>query len=341
MVPPSDSELPDGQDPDLDAVELEPVDVEEGRVQSPLNPQHFRTFLAVVDAGGRLSAAARELGMSQPGVTHQLNELEKRVAIHLLDRARGRPARLTRAGRVFEGYARSIVGQQSALYAEREHLANNIGGRMRVGATPGPGEQWLPPLLCAFGDLHPDVSIELHIADARSIVEQVFNLELELGFVGGEWSRPGLSFEPVWSDAMVVVAAPGHELARRAALTREDFAAATFIIPEPGTGFRGAVEQALDAYGLPIASLHVAAELGNETSVASAVAGGWGIGCVRRESVRAQLDLGTLRVLEVPDFESRTDYLVVRRASRRLSRRAQALVRFLQQQRDSAPEPSL
>src|SRR5687767_9704453 len=94
--------------------------------QAHVDPRHYRTFLAVVEQGGKLSAAARELGMSQPGVTHQLNELERRLGVPLLDRARGRAARLTRAGRVFERYARSMVGLQAAMQADLEQMSRGI-----------------------------------------------------------------------------------------------------------------------------------------------------------------------------------------------------------------------
>jgi DNA-binding transcriptional LysR family regulator len=302
--------------------------------QLPLNPQHFGTFLAVVDAGGRLSAAARTLGLSQPGITNQLNELEKRLGTRLLDRGRGRSARLTRAGSVFERYARSIVGLQSAMYADLESMNATVGGHLRIGATPGMGEHWLPPHLHAFYEAFPDVHLELHLADAASIIEEVFNHELELGFVAGSWARAGLQFDAVWQDAFVLVAAPSHELAGRGPLTFDDLRRAPFVAQEPGAGLRSTFEQELAQRGLSLGHFDVQAELGNQESVKSAVASGWGIGCVWRQSITRELELGSLVVLDVEGFAPESSYYVVSRTNRRLSRRGQALLESIKRSRE-------
>ncbi|MBC7460938.1 MAG: LysR family transcriptional regulator [Thermoleophilia bacterium] len=306
------------------------------QAQLPLNPQHFGTFLAVVDAGGRLSAAARTLGLSQPGITHQLNELEKRLGTRLLDRGRGRSAKLTRAGSVFERYARSIVGLQSALYADLEQMNANVGGHLRVGATPALGEQWLPPLLHGFHDEFPDVHVEMRLSGAATIVDDVFTHDLELGFVGGTWARAGLQFDAVWEDRIVLVAAPTHPLAVRANLTFEDLRGAPFVAQSPGASLRGTFETELAQRGLTLNHFDVQAELGNQESVKSAVASGWGIGCVWQQSIHMQLALGTLVVLDVEGFAPEASYYVVHRTNRRLSRRGQALLEFIRRSRELA-----
>lgn len=303
-------------------------------LQIPMNPQHYVTFLAVIDAGGRLTAAAREIGMSQPGITHQLNELERRLNVRLLDRARGRPARLTRPGRVFERYARSIVQLQGEMYADLEQMSRRVGGHLRVGASSGPGEHWLPPQLCAFREEFPDLRIELHVGDARSIVESVFDHDFELGFVGGRWSRAGLQFDAIWRDEFVLIASPGHALARRGQLRLRDLAGVDFIAQEPGTGLRLSLEQELGDRDVTLDHFNVLAELGNQESVKSAVAAGFGVGCVWKSAVGAELDRGSLAVLDIEHFDTDSSFYVVRRASRRLSRRGQALLQFLQRARD-------
>lgn len=301
--------------------------------QLPLNPQHFGTFLAVVDAGGQISSAARTLGMSQPGITHQLNELEKRLGTRLLDRGRGRSARLTRAGTVFERYARSIVGLQSALYADLEQMNVTVGGHLRIGATPGLGEHWLPPLLHGFHAVYPDVHLELKLSGSASIVDEVFAHELELGFVGGTWARAGLQFDAVWSDEFVLVVAPTHPLAARVGLSFDDVRGEAFVAQSPGANLRATFETELAQRGLTLNHFDVQAELGNQESVKSAVASGWGIGCVWKESIATQLAVGSLVVLDVEGFAPESSWYVVHRTNRRLSRRGQALLDFIRRTR--------
>jgi DNA-binding transcriptional LysR family regulator len=298
----------------------------------PLNPQHFYTFLAVADAGGRLSAAAPHVGLSQPAISHQLSQLEQRLNVRLFDRARGRAARMTRAGRVFERYAREIVQLQTALYADLEQMGQRLGGHLRVGSSPGPGEHWLPPLLLAFREQFPDVHIELHVSDARSIVEQVFANELELGFAGARWARAGLEFEPVYTDEFVLITSPTHPLAKRSRVRMRELGGQDFIAQEPGTGLRLALEQELAERDLTLQHFNVLAELGNQESVAAAVRAGYGIGCVWRGSVELEVLTGAVEVLPVEDFEPDANFYAVRRAHRRLSRRGRALLDFVRKE---------
>src|SRR5690606_9043873 len=125
---------------------------------------------------------------------------------------------------------------------------------------------------------------------------------LELGFVGGRWARAGLQFEPIWRDEFAIVAAPTHELATRGTLGLRELAGAPFIAQEPGTGLRMTFEQELDDRGLTLGHFDVLAELGNQESVKSAVAAGWGLGCVWKQSIAAELALGTLVVLDIEGF---------------------------------------
>ncbi len=305
----------------------------------PLNPQHLQTFLAVVEAGGRLSAAAKQIGMSQPGVTHQLNELERRLNVKLLDRARGRAARMTRAGRLFARYARSILELQGSMFAELEGLARQLGGHLRVGASPGPGEHWLPPLLCDFRRANPHLQVELHVTDARSIVELVFNSDLELGFVGGRWSRAGLRFDPVASDEFVLIAAADHPLAIAEGLLLRELEGAELVLQEPGTGLRTTFEQELADRALTLSHFSILAELGNQESVKAAVMAGNGIGCVWRGSIAAELALGRLAVLDVADFQPDSNFYAVRRRNRQLTLRAQSLLEYLEQEIDDESDP--
>jgi DNA-binding transcriptional LysR family regulator len=215
------------------------------------------------------------------------------------------------------------------MHAELDVMRRDLGGHLRIGASSGPGEHWLPPLLCEFGSAHAGLAIELHVTDARSIVEMVGAGELEIGFVGGRWSRAGLRFDPVHNDDFVLIAAPTHRLAKKRNLLLDELAGADFVLHEPGTGLRATLEQELSERGLTFQHFNVLAELGNQESVKSAVIDGWGISCVWRGAVESELELGRLSILDVSDFTPDNNFYAVRPASRQLSRRAQTLMDFV------------
>lgn len=309
--------------------------------QLPLNPQHFGTFLAVVDAGGRLSAAARELGLSQPGVTHQLNELEKRLGTRLLDRQRGRPARVTRAGRVFERYARSIVGMQSALYADLDQLSRNISGHVRVGASHGVADTWLAPLLCSFRDQHPGVHVEMNVADSTTIAEQITDGVYELGFVGARSSSSALQFDPVRDVRPCIIAPADHPRAQTGDLKLADLVGERIVAPRRGMALRALFDHELARHELPLARFDVVAELGSHGAIRRAVEAGVGLAPAWRDEGAAAVgaasrDEGARAVeLDVIDLSAESRHYLVRKATRRLSRRGQALADHVRRARDA------
>src|SRR4028118_1592780 len=104
----------------------------------------LRVYLCILECGS-LSAAGRELGMTQPAISNHLPALEERFGVALL--ARGRPLRATPAGECLAGHARRPLDVVSAL---EDALARHARRpRTGGGASPGPrGGFWMlsPPL---------------------------------------------------------------------------------------------------------------------------------------------------------------------------------------------------
>src|SRR6266508_3411249 len=91
----------------------------------------LRPFLAVARAG-TLSAAARELGVSQPALTKAVHKLEQQVGVPLFDR-RARGMALTASGSALLLHARLIEAQCRVADAEIAALAHGEGGRLAIG----------------------------------------------------------------------------------------------------------------------------------------------------------------------------------------------------------------
>src|SRR5205814_3550626 len=101
----------------------------------------LRSFLAVARAGN-LSAAARDLSVSQPALTKSVRKLEQQFGVALFDR-RARGMALTPNGAALLAHARLIEAQCRFADAEIEALAQGEGGIIRIGAGP----YWGPRLV--------------------------------------------------------------------------------------------------------------------------------------------------------------------------------------------------
>ncbi len=288
--------------------------------------RYLLTFRAVVDRGS-FSAAAEELGISQPAVSAQIRSLEERVGERLLDR-HGRGASLTEAGRILDTYARRMIALEEELDRELGETSERVSGQLIIGSSTGPGEVLLPPVLGDFRRRHPDVGVSLIVSDTRSICQQVVDGELELGIVGSDRPQRGLVVTPFISDELIVITPPDHPLARETSIDLATFVKHPVILQQRGSGVRDVLEQAIRAAGLRPSDLTVEMELGLQQSVKAAVMGGYGITVTSRRSVEPELADGRLAGIVVAGSDLRRDFATVRAVGRTPSRVTQAFLEF-------------
>jgi len=280
-----------------------------------LSIQSLRVFLCILEHGS-LSAAGRDLGMTQPAVSNHLHALEERFGVTLL--ARGGRSRATPAGECLAEHARRVLGEISALEAD---VARHTGpcGRLVVGASSTPGELLLPRIAVEFAARYPDVALDLHIADTEETIAALVHRDIEVAVVGSEVDDPRLIGTVIERDELTPVVAASDRLAGSEA-GPADLSGMLFVLREHGSATRRTVEEGLAEAGI---TPRVAMELGSNAAVASAVAAGAGIGVVPARMVGVQSAVRRFKVHGLTF--SRPFVLVVERA-RPLSPAAKAFV---------------
>lgn len=135
----------------------------------------YRTFLMVLSEGS-LSAAARELGLTQPTVGRHINALEETLGFTLFTRS---PQGLlpTDAALELQPYAETMAATSSALLRAASGQHGAIGGTVRISASEVIGVEVLPPILAELNREYPDLSIELSASDT---VEDLLRQEADI-----------------------------------------------------------------------------------------------------------------------------------------------------------------
>ena len=280
-----------------------------------LSIQGLRVFLCILGCGS-LSAAARELGLTQPAVSNHLHALEERFGVALL--TRGRPLRVTPAGRCLAGHARVVLEGISSLEAEMaSHAAPH--GPLLVGASSTPGELLMPGLVTEFSARHPGVAVELRVYDTDDAIAALLGREIEAAVVGHEVDDPRLAGRVVGGDALTPIVAASDRLAGAEVLP-EVLADRPFVLRERGSGTRRTAEEGLAAAGV---RPRVAMELGSNAAVAGAVAAGAGIGVVPLRTAGA---VEEVRRVEVRGLALSRPFVLLTERGRRLSPAAEAFV---------------
>ena len=284
----------------------------------------LRTF-AVVATEGNITRAARRLSTSQPAVSKQLSELEEALGVALFHRL-PRGVRLTEAGTILAHHASRIFAAESAAESELAELTGLARGRLSVGASTTIGSYLIPSVFSAFHREHPEVKLELEIANTSVIQAMVLDDRIDLGLHEGIVAREQLVAEVVHYDEMVAIAAPGHPLTERASLVTRDLEEFPFISRERGSGTREVIEAALAAGEV---ELEPVMTLGSTEAIKNVVASGAGLAIVSRLAVEIELSTGRLVALPVEDLRIRRALHMVRLGGKRESPAVEAFTRML------------
>ena len=289
-----------------------------------MDTRQLAAFVAVVEKKS-FSQAAERLGVTQPAVSLQIQALERRLGVQLVDRS-GRRVEPTEAGQRVYRNAQRVLAAEEQLFddlAEDERIA----GRLELGASTGPGGSVVPVVLGELAREHPELSVALTVADTHRIVELVADRAVELGVVGFAKRHRSVVFEPLLRDQVVLACPPGHPFAGKT-VSIGDLRKENLILMQEGAGVREVIEDELRALGVRLRDMKVRIELGLQESVISAVRAGYGVSFISRSSIEGDLEGGRLAEARVVGLEAEREILLVRAAGRSETRAARAFVDF-------------
>lgn len=167
---------------------------------------------------GSFSAAARELGCTQPAVSQQMKALESSAGTTLLIRT-GREMRLTQAGEALVRHASGILAGLTAAEEEVAAIAGLRAGRVRLVSFPSGSSTLVPGALAALRAAHPGTRVSLVEAEPPRSVEMLRDgdcdiaLAFRYGAQGAEWDD--LVVRPLLTDRLIGLVPEGHPFAGR------------------------------------------------------------------------------------------------------------------------------
>jgi DNA-binding transcriptional LysR family regulator len=180
-------------------------------------------LVAVLDTGS-LAAAGRRLRRSPPAITRTIAALEQRIGTRLVERTTRRLA-ATEAGHALAGRARVLLD----LYAEamQAPVQAALRGTLRITAPVVFGRRHVTPCVLAFQAAHPDLRVELELADRNlDLVDEGLDVAIRIGAMAD--SR--LMVRRVGAVRRVLVASPGYLSAFGRPLTPNDLAGHATIV---------------------------------------------------------------------------------------------------------------
>jgi len=219
--------------------------------------------------------AAEELNYSPSAVTMQMRKLESDLGVPLIER--GKPFRLTEAGRLFREQSLPLIRHMEQLQAIMADWETGEAGHVRLGATEPTASHRLPDLLNTFLRRHPHIRISVDIADTPTLTDRVLKGDVDLALCSSLETGDELYYEALFKEPFAALLPEDHPLAGKAAIDARDFREHRLLVTSAACPYRRKLEMTLkEAGNVPTDVM----EIGSMTALKHYVASGLGIALV-------------------------------------------------------------
>jgi LysR family nitrogen assimilation transcriptional regulator len=291
--------------------------------ESAIEIRELRSFVHIARVGS-VSRAAREQHVAQPALSRQIAKLEDELGAALFVR-HGRGVRLTSAGAQLLERAETII-KLVAQTGERVRSAGDcLSGHLAVGLPPAVGVWLSAPIVEAFRDRWPAVTLHLREGLSSSLQEWLLDRRVDLAIVYNQTALDAFDVRPLCSEAMVVVGPPGDTLIEQRGgepLRIRDLAALPLIVPAFPHANRRVLEQAAVQHGV---HLRVVLEVDSVTLTKALVRRGLGYSLLTYTAIQEDVCRGDLQALPVERPTIRSTVSVATLREQRASRLVRAM----------------
>ena len=162
---------------------------------------------------GTITAAAKQLYISQPSLSQTLRQIEDEVGTPLFDRSTS-PFHLTYAGERYLKAIEAMLDIETRLKEEIESIRRDDGGRLRLGISVTRAMQVLPDVIPIFTKAYPNVTIELTEAASASLEGLLQKGQIDLALAALEANEANIAYELIEKESIGILAGKDSQLAQ-------------------------------------------------------------------------------------------------------------------------------
>lgn len=294
-----------------------------------MNIGTFQIFCDLVETSSFSEAGARS-GISQSAVSQQIGALEKQYGVVLIERGRKNFA-VTPEGDVFLQAARRILDSYYGIGNDLGAMRDIVAGKLTIATVYSIGFHELPPYLEKFRERYPDVDLQVQYRRANQVYADVSENLTDLGLVAYPQEKKGVEIDPAWKDKLVVICPPTHELAGKKSLSLSEIDGQRFISFEPDLPTRKAIDGMFTQAEIRVKEV---VEFDNIETVKRGVLIENAISIVPNESVKSEVEGGTLVQIDIEGKFIWRPLGIVRRRARAVTPAMREMIQILQEKRE-------
>ncbi len=259
--------------------------------------------------------AARNLHLTQPAVSMQIKQLEEVVGTPLISRL-GRKIQLSDAGHEMLLLSRNVIQQIEQTARQLEQIRKGHQGRLKL-VVASTVSAVATRLLASFNEKHPKMRISFDVTNRQNLLKQLENNDADIVLMGQPPDNMKLKTEAFMENPLVLIAPVNHPLAQQPRpATIEQIMAYRFVVREPGSGTRLAMERFFDGFDK---SVETHMEMNSNDAIKQSVEVGLGLGVVSIHTLQHELAENRLTIINAQGFPIRRSWYLVQSRDKRLS----------------------
>lgn len=276
------------------------------------------------------SRAAAMNGFSQSAASQQVQELERSLGATLLDRSR-RPLVVTPAGQLYAEFCRDVLRRRVELEEALGLLKHEPSGTVRVASIYSVGLSEMVELEKRFAARHPEAGLEVEYLQPAKVYAAVLADQADLGLVSYPHATREIKVIPWRQEEMVLVTAPDHPLARKAAAMHgpipvEDLNGVEFVGFDEELPIRSDVDRFLREKGVDV---KVSVHFDNIETIKEAVAHRVGVSIMPHRVMREDIRQKRLASIRIAGSSLYRPLGIIHRKKKRFQAAAQAFLELL------------
>lgn len=259
----------------------------------------LETLLVVAECKN-FTKAAEQLSLTQPAVSHHINQLETECNAKLFQRGRGE-FKLTQEGKIAVTYARRLKALHEKMLQKIADQQKHVS-RFRIGITHTSENNLIAEVLAKYANQYADISITIITDTINNLYEMLENYELDIAIVEGKRMSNKLNYFMLDTDYLVCVLCNDNPFAKQSMVTINELKKQNMILRLPTSATRQLFEATLVSVNESIENFCVGLEVDNVSTIKELVRKDLGVSILPQSACASDFAKGKLTVLPIENL---------------------------------------
>ncbi|MEG1284437.1 MAG: LysR family transcriptional regulator [Romboutsia sp.] len=292
-----------------------------------MNLDHLRWFYTTAKHAS-ITKAAKELHLTQPGLSMQIQSLENEIGFSLLKRSY-KGVELTDEGKVVFDYAKKMLSLENDLQSDLRNL-NKKNNPLLIGSCKSIGEYALPCSIYTFKEIHNNINISLDLDNSTNIINKLQKNEINIAIIQEYTPNDDIISTPILLDKLVLVGGYHQPIS---SIDISDISSLQLILREDGSATRNILERNLKSNNINIDNFNIIYSLNSQQAIKNSISSQKCFSFLPEVAIRQELRNLSLKKIPINGLNIEFEYYVAYRKNYNLDKYEQLFIDFISSKR--------